>query len=736
MVVHKREYIVETKGCKKVGLEEYHALPNILFKRVLEHMEWKRMGQGFYDRKNPLNISDAKISSLAKIYPGVISEISLRKIGNEVTYYLSLDPTYKVMSSLTIFDMISKGYITKQNAPKKLAQKRVTTTYNLKTYYIEEIDWSKSPNSTFSMTNPRTGEKEEVKFVDYYYKTLHQTIENMKQPLIRATGRSKMTIYLIPEFCVLAEVPKATMTQLPRITSIAPRERTTKIQTLLSKLFDADPKHLLENYGLKLDKNLEEVQGNKLSTPSLILAPNSEIIPNNGDWRKSIPNIKFSHITVKRKIHISIVMASEEKEGALRFWGEIESELEKMKAPFSYDEKKPIYEFSAKSKQNIRNLDDACEHVARDNKQYNPSEVVVIAFVSDDVDYRKYRSLCLDHGYIGQAINVSPVKKVKWEGNSAKSIKVNIALQIINKFGHPSWWLNMSKIPHFPPTYSKKQFLFIGIDVFHASTILTKDGVYQKCSVAAFIAQLVTSGKTMNYCNVENRDAGAEIQGQRTKSSHASSSMAEEERGAPHLRQGVNPDKQQNLGQFVEAALKHFGSTIQNDNLVVIVYRDGVADNQMDEVDKAEVSLLKDVLPPQTHFIYMIVQKRVHNRFVMSSNDGSSYGNVAPGTVIEDLARPNNSHRHNFFLVPCTTTLSTNKPVHYTITYNSHPDLLSHQNIYGITWANHHTYQNWAGTVKVPGVCQYAHKLAYTFGEAKIPLSSVHKDLQNTLFYL
>ncbi len=81
------------------------------------------------------------------------------------------------------------------------------------------------------------------------------------------------------------------------------------------------------------------------------------------------------------------------------------------------------------------------------------------------------------------------------------------------------------------------------------------------------------------------------------------------------------------------------------------------------------------------------------------------------------------------------TNLSTNKPVHYTITYNSHPTVISNAEFQSFSYASHHTYQNWAGTVKVPDVCQYAHTLAYTLGECKIddPKISI---LKQTLFFL
>jgi aubergine-like protein len=45
-----------------------------------------------------------------------------------------------------------------------------------------------------------------------------------------------------------------------------------------------------------------------------------------------------------------------------------------------------------------------------------------------------------------------------------------------------------------------------------------------------------------------------------------------------------------------------------------------------------------------------------------------------------------------------------------------------------------HMYYNWPGTIRVPAVCQYAHKLAFLVGQ------SLHKEhdvsLSDKLFYL
>ena len=59
---------------------------------------------------------------------------------------------------------------------------------------------------------------------------------------------------------------------------------------------------------------------------------------------------------------------------------------------------------------------------------------------------------------------------------------------------------------------------------------------------------------------------------------------------------------------------------------------------------------------------------------------------------------------------------------------------LKPEHIQALSYKLTHLYYNWPGTVRVPMVCQYAHKLAFLVGE------SLHKEpsdkLEDTLFYL
>lgn len=733
--VGKKTMDLVTVKSVRLGTEQGDSdmLMNIIFRKVLEISGYKRIFDDFYDMTSPLRIEDDRVANSIDIFPGIISEISQRMVNGRPQYCLSLDPTHKVVSKDSILALLRSS-----NDPNKtrrmLKGKRVTTWYNYKTYGVEDIDFNKNPGSTFIRTNRKTGEEETISFADYMAE-MNLKVSDMRQPLLVSTGRQRERIYLLPEFCVPAVVPASAKAKLPQITSIKPAARVERINSLLKLVTEAGQRKAaaaLAQYGMQVDTRLLAVQRTVLPSPPLIFAPKTEVKPGS-EWRREAANVKFSNITQRRRVQTLIVYDSYAVgRFAMDYWTMIKKQLQTSQAPlefatdtvFGFDARKYNGNFEA-------TLADATKALPAN---HNPRDVLVIAFIATNkrtstADYDAYRQFCLTRGYIGQGIDASDdAQRRKMDNRNCDSILGNLARQIVNKFGYQSWWIN---VPSVLPKQANKQFLFIGIDVFHAPPqLIEKDkGVFwQKRSIAGYTAKLVIGQSTLLYCATEVRDAGAEIAGQRTQDEHASSEV--NEAGASVLREKAFEERP--LANFVQSALTHWAQYVKPTALVVIVYRDGVADSQMDLVDQNEVAQLKTVVPPESHLIYSIVQKRVHNRFVMA--DQGRYGNCSAGTVVEELARVGD--RYNFFMVPCATNLSTNKPVNYTITHNSHPQAMTHQEFHSITFASHHTYQNWAGTVKVPDVCQYAHKLAYTLGESRVVDPHVHRDLKPTMFYL
>lgn len=742
--VGSKEYEVATVECAPLKQEDALQFMNIVVRKAMEsHKNFKRIFDEYYDLSKPLQIEDDRVARAIGIFPGWLTEISLRVIAGKPQYALSVDPAHKVVSTVSVLHTVIRKLQDPAEIKRAMRGKRVTTNYNYKTYGVDDIDFKMTPKHTFKRSNRRTGEEETITFVAYY-KEMGVNVTDLSQPLIVATGRQRERIYLLPEFCVPAAVPAIAKRKLPQITSVKPTERVSRINALLhliSAAGNASSHQILTSYGLQIGTaTLPVAKHVVLPSPPLIFAPSKQIkLAGKSEWRAEAAQIKYSHVTTKRPVRVLIVYDTA-KVGvgafATDYWKLIKDKMRALDSPVVFNAAQDtVYGFdAAKYKGDFqKTLADA---VAKLPATVDPKEVLVVAFLADSrdsADYDAYREFCLHRGFVGQGIDASDEdQKRKMDPKNQDSIVTNIARQIVNKFGYQSWWY---AIPQVLPKQAQRQFLSIGIDVFHAPPMLVtgekgKADYWQKRSIAGYTAKLSLNQTTLLFCSSEVRDAGAEIAGQHLASEQASSSV--EEAGAALKReQALNPQALP-LASFVQAALTHWQSLIKPELLTVIVYRDGVADSQMDAVDASEVAQLQHVVPPAAHFIYSIVQKRVHNRFVMS--DQGRFGNCASGTVVEDTARA--GPRYNFFMLPCATNLSTSKPVHYTITHDSKPDALTHEEFHAITFAGHHTYQNWAGTVKVPDVCQYAHKLAYTLGESHVRDPIVPKELKDTMFYL
>lgn len=180
----------------------------------------------------------------------------------------------------------------------------------------------------------------------------------------------------------------------------------------------------------------------------------------------------------------------------------------------------------------------------------------------------------------------------------------------------------------------------------------------------------------------------------------------------------------------------------------IVFYRDGVGEGQLRHVYDVEVKQLRDLLQerdPNIQFTFVIVCKRINTRIF------KGFENPAPGTVVDDVITL--PERYDFFLVSQLVTQGTASPTSYNVIYDTSKmltparlQMLTFKVIYlfefsklDLTFACFfsqmcHLYYNWSGTVRVPAVCQYAHKLSLLMGQF------VHEQpsatLSKTLYFL
>jgi aubergine len=122
--------------------------------------------------------------------------------------------------------------------------------------------------------------------------------------------------------------------------------------------------------------------------------------------------------------------------------------------------------------------------------------------------------------------------------------------------------------------------------------------------------------------------------------------------------------------------------------------------------------------------MYIIVSKRINTRIFIGDK------NPPPGTVADsEITLP---ERYDFFLVSQCVRQGTVSPTSYNIIRDEFG--LKPDQIQTLTYRMCHLYYNWSGTVRVPAMCQYAHKLAFLVGQ--YIHQSPSANLEKRLYFL
>ena len=179
----------------------------------------------------------------------------------------------------------------------------------------------------------------------------------------------------------------------------------------------------------------------------------------------------------------------------------------------------------------------------------------------------------------------------------------------------------------------------------------------------------------------------------------------------------------------------------------MFILRDGVGDGQIPYVLEHEVAAIekcfKECGMEGVKFTYVIVSKRINTRFF---RDGGKASNPPSGTIVDDVVTlperyllvlmyrlDSTFYRYDFFLVSQSVRQGTVNPTSYNVIKDTSG--LKPQHLQALTYKLTHLYYNWPGTVRVPAVCQYAHKLALLVGDSLNKMPPEDK-MDNLLYYL
>lgn len=260
-----------------------------------------------------------------------------------------------------------------------------------------------------------------------------------------------------------------------------------------------------------------------------------------------------------------------------------------------------------------------------------------------------------------------------------------LVFQLCSKLGYPLW------IVQKPPALQKEDTLIIGADVYHSKG---------KESVTAVIGTL--NSDYSRFCSLSNVQAkrGQEIM--------------------------------DNVAEMVLEVVNCYVDKTKRPPAKILFYRDGVGDTMMELVTKYELTKIKDMLTEKfgklcPKITFIIVTKRISDKSLAICPDGS-VANPPSGTILSSGIIKKDME---FFMVAQNVTEGTATPTRYQVLLNECG--YSSDELHQITFFQAFNYYGWSGAVKVPAVCQYAHKLAYHVGEN---YRQSNKFMKYNLYYL
>lgn len=123
-----------------------------------------------------------------------------------------------------------------------------------------------------------------------------------------------------------------------------------------------------------------------------------------------------------------------------------------------------------------------------------------------------------------------------------------------------------------------------------------------------------------------------------------------------------------------------------------------------------------------------MVNTKTSERFFANDNSGAK--NVNAGTLVcEDIV----SENYDFYIVSQWSSKGTTVPNHYKVVYTN--SKIEEGLLHELAFSQCFNYVNWTGSIKIPGILQYAKKCAKFTAEA-LECSGVKEDLNCKLYFV
>jgi aubergine-like protein len=630
---------------------------NKFFNTIQGRMRLVMIGRKFYNPDRKIDLPAHGIT----IWPGYASSVSSYEDG----CLINIDISHRCLRTINCLDELEsmrrgEGSRFKDDAMRKFVGSTVLTGYNKKCYRVDDIDWDSSPLSSFvNMQGVETNYKD-------YYET-RWAIKNIKdnQPLL-VSSLKKLKVFLIPELCYITGITDdlranfTVMKDMANATKKEPRERLAECGKLLEAVM-TNPKSIQEinDWRVSLSSQPAMLEGRIFDAGSIAMGNTQsfEINTDSGSFDREVQTAMFN-------------------QPPIRMWGIFHVE----------SEKRLVDSFLSVLQQVIQQFQVVCE---------KPATFPIRSDRWEDWDAELRRRLnrnvqiiiCILPGARGKSRLYDDLKRLTFsqfpvpsqvilnstlkKDRGLRSVVNKVLIQINAKVGGTPWALRSLPL-------SSSNTMVVGIDIFH------KRGAYSVLGFCATTDENFSVYTSITKVHMESQEISGLFR--------------------------------ESMSQAMEEYKKSNGRMPER----VIVFRDGVSDSQRQAVLANEIPQLlnafedlitRELLSKAPTLAFLIVNKRINARFF--AGYGRNVSNPPLGTCVDTVVTLRESY--DFYLTPAKANQGAMTPTHFHVIYDNTGlpcdalQQLSYRLCYG--------YYNWSGSIRVPAPCQYAHKLAYQYGE-------------------
>ncbi|XP_056630152.1 piwi-like protein Siwi [Diorhabda sublineata] len=656
-----------------VAWGDYHYIQifNIIIRNCLKHMKLQLIQRDYFDPFGKVAIPEFRL----ELWPGYFT--SMRQ--HEADILMNCELIFKFMRTDNVYDMHleCKNSINYKNEfQSRIIGNVVLTYYNNKTYKVDDIDFSRTPESTFSRKDGS-----QMTFIQYYQEKYNIRIQITDQPLLVSRSKPREIragmpelILLIPELCQLTGLTDRQrenfqlMRALSDHTRVGPSQRMQKLEEFSNRLRQCpEAVSELRKWDFKLTDRLINFQGRILPQEQILGGNNAKYSSGpQADWTRELRSLPMFYGAKMSKF--AVVCPVKFKNSCQDFLQCLQRSAKGMQWNMSQPRIFDIPDDRANS------YLDTIEHLISKN---NPDMIMcVVPNNSSDRYSAIKKKCCVDRGVPTQVILA---KNLTSKG--VMSIATKVAIQLNCKVGGAPWSVLMPL----------SNLMVVGYDV-------CRDTSNKGKSFAAMVASL--DKQITRYFNL------------------TSEHQLEEELS-------------ENFGAFLILACHRYKEINGRFPDRILIYRDAVGDGQLPYVIETEVENIKRKLTQEIYkngdlkMAFIVVSKRINTRIFTDRGE-----NPPPGTVVDDVITL--PERYDFFIVSQCVRQGTVSPTSYNVISDSMG--LSPDKLQILTYKLCHMYYNWSGTVRVPAPCQYAHKLAALTAQSLH--RTANRTLENILYYL